>query len=206
MIGITWNCMQEDIRPYHYKVQWLDIFKPWTKCPYPEVRLQCLFILGWLLFVDTVSIPGADSSCITLDENDMQLLLKLLDSAVNSPQMVVEKFDFEFSVTELIIGFQCISSNPSNMAMITKSNLPSLISDIMPKIDAKGMIEVCKLIWCLIDSSSSNYRINSFILEFVKSLEQDDNPDLKVLSTSLNVASRTKSIMEVEMIGMYVWY
>lgn len=123
------NCVRESIRPYHYSVLWVELLEPWIRSPYPEIRLMCKFILGRLSLVSAV-IPK-DSSCLEFDEQDMAILFSLLNSAVLSPELMVQEFDWEFSAVELIIGCQCVSLNPKNLALLLSPELISLLSKLL---------------------------------------------------------------------------
>ena len=195
-VGIIWNCLQDNIRPYHYSVMWVELLEPWMKCSYPEIRLQCKFILGQLS-LDCTVIPH-DSSSLVLDEEDMTLLFSLLDSAIHSPELIVQQFGWEYSALELIIGIECISSNPKNLARILNFEISSLLSELLQKMDVMGKIQVCKLFWTLMDLSMS-YSKSSFNIDFIKDLESDKDSNLKILSTSLGIASALKSTSSLDM-------
>ena len=188
IVGIIWNCLQEDMRPYYCSVMWVELLEPWMKCSYPEIRLQCKFVLGQMHAAYAI-IPD-DSSCLELDEKDMKLQFSLLNAAITSHNvMTIQQFEWEFSASELIVGFQCISLNPNNLSMMLHLGIVSLMSECLQKSDSVVKAEVCKLLWSLIDSSAS-YNIKfSLDLDLIKDLEADEDSNLKILSTSLRLAS-----------------
>ena len=185
------------MRPYRYSVMWNELLEPWMKSPYPEIRLQCKFVLGQLYWASAI-IPD-DSLCLEVDEEDMKLLFSLLNSAVHSPDLMTQQFEWEFSALELIVGSQCISLNPKNLAMMLSSGISSLLLELLQKADTMINVEVCKLLWSLMDSSDFQC---SFNLDLVKDLDKDEN--LKILSTSLEIASLLKSNSSFDIkIGKY---
>lgn len=190
-IGIIWNCVQEYVRPYCYSVMWIELLEPWMKCSYPEIRLQCKFVLGQMHAAYAI-IP-VDSSCLELEEKDMIMQFSLLSSAIHSHNVMTQQFEWEFSASELIVGFQCISLNPNNLAMMLRLGVVSLMSECLQQSDTVVKAEVCKFLWLLIDLSASwNIEI-SFKLDLIKDLEVDEDSNLKILSTSLRVASSLMS-------------
>ena len=189
--------MRESIRPYHYSVSWIELLEPWMRSPYPEIRLQCKFVFGHLSSA-CAGISG-NSSCLELDEKDMLLLFSLLSSAVHSPELMIQQFEWEFSALELVIAFQSISLNHKNLARIPCSEMTSLLSELIQKADTTGKLEVCKLLWALMDFSMSYLVEGSSILDLVKELESHGDANLKIVSISLGIAStlRSKSYMEI---------
>ena len=165
----------------------MELLEPWIRSPYPEIRLQCKFILGRLC-----SIIPDNNSCLDLNEEDMAILFSLLKSAIRSPELMVQEFDWEFSALELVIGYQCISMNPKNVALVS-SELVILLFELLQKADTTGRIEVCKLLWTLLESPESCFVENSSALDFVKTLENDEDSNLNVLSSSLGIVSALKS-------------
>ena len=181
------------MRPYCYSVMWVELLEPWMKCFYPEIRLQCKFVLGHMC--TTYAFIPDDSSCLELDEQDMMLQVSLLNSAVHSPNMLTQQFDWEFSASELIVGFQCICLNPKNLALMLRSGIVPLLSELLQKSDGVVKAEVCRLLWSLINSSASCNIKFAFNLDLIKDLEKDtdSDSDLKILSTSLEIASSLTS-------------
>ena len=186
-LGIILNCMHEEVRPYHYSVLWNDLLEPWIICPYPEIRLQCKFILGRLAFPCAI-IPSSSPS-LQLDEKDMLLLLSLLSSAVHSPDLMTQQFDWEFSAAELVAGFESISLNPKNCTQILQSGITPLLLALLHNCDVTGKVEVCKLLWTLMDMSSSFSIESSSLLDSIEVLQNEDDANLRILSISLRIAS-----------------
>lgn len=190
------------MRPYYYTVLWVELLDPWTRCHYPEIRLQSRCILGRLSSACASVVPK-NSPCLESNEEDMLILMSLLNSAVHSPTLMVLEFDMEFSAKELILCLQSMSLNPKNLTRILSTEISSLLVGFLKKTDAAGKLVVCKLIWNLMDLSKVHH-LESLLIQEVSALESDEDSDLQILSKGVRIALvlRTESSDEAE-IGKY---
>jgi len=94
----------------------------------------------------------------------MVVLISLLNS---SPELTVEQFDWEFSVSDLIASIHLVSLNLKNK--LFSYEVPSLLSEVLQIAGTGGKTQAYKLIWTLLEAAVS--------LDFLRGFESSEGSE-----------------------------
>lgn len=195
-IGIIYNCAREDLFiVYQGKVTWATLLQHWMKSSQPEIKLQCMFLLGYLASYLSQSDHSKLLSCWS--QEDMKSVMHLLTSSTMTTALTAKFHGTLFSADELLVNILNLGQlSKENYAVVASPEMIKTYISLLQKGSNAVIFRTCQILWTLCDDTS--FRDIAFsdtsLSKEVNRICQSTENDVKLIGECLQITIQREPI------------
>lgn len=197
-IGILYNCAREDLFiVYQSKVRWASLLQYWIKSSHPAIKLQCMFLLGFI----SSYLSQSDSLKLmsSWSQEDMKSVMNLLTSSTLTTTLTAKYNRTLFSADELLVNIlNLIHLSKENYDIVASPEMLQTYISLLQKGSEAVVVLTCQVLWELsYDSLFRDIAIPEISLSLCKQVDllcQSTKQDIMLVGKCLQISMRREPL------------